>query len=123
MSDILERDEAITVAIQALNDWAVTYASDMCDEATIEAARARILKHGTLAYTANAAEGLRRLQAELSSLKACEGTDTDTRPRYSMKPMRDEIAKAKAYARAEALEEAANVARCASGRLHQADSR
>lgn len=70
VSDIVERDEAIQVAIQALNDWAVTYASDMCDEATVEAARARVLKNGTLAYTADAAEGLRRLQAELSSLKA-----------------------------------------------------
>lgn len=36
--------------------------------------------------------------------------DSDLTPRYSMKRMRDEIARAKDYARREALEEAAKLA-------------
>lgn len=60
-----------------------------------------------------------RLQAKLTMLRAAKylrapspsqsvaEADEDTRPRYSMKRMRDELAKAKAYARREAIEEAA----------------
>lgn len=55
-----------------------------------------------------AADTITSLRSQLEEAQS-PGPDADTRPRYSMKRMRDEIAKAKAYARAEALEEAAKV--------------
>lgn len=67
-------------------------------------------KDGKSVLARDLEDRLLKAEAELSSLKACEGTDADTRPRYSMKRMRDEIAKAKAYARAEALEAGAKEA-------------
>jgi hypothetical protein len=45
--------------IQALDDWTVTYASDMCDPEHVKAARRRISEYGTLAYIANRIEALR----------------------------------------------------------------
>lgn len=55
MSDI---EEKCKFALQALNDWAVTYAPDMCSDETVALAKARIHEHGTLAYIANATDQL-----------------------------------------------------------------
>lgn len=86
MSDI---EQKCRVALQALSDWAVTYAPDMCDPETVEKAKARIFEHGTLAYIANATDQLR---AAILSLSLSE---TEKRGKE---------------ARAKALEEAAKVA-------------
>lgn len=46
-------EAALRESIQALDDWTVTYASDMCDEAHVEQARRRISDGGgTLAHIA-----------------------------------------------------------------------
>ncbi len=48
-------EEALEQAIQALNDWVTTYASDMCYEKTVLATRTRLHgAGGTLAYIAEA---------------------------------------------------------------------
>jgi hypothetical protein len=55
MTDI---EQKCKVALQALSDWAVTYAPDMCCAKTVREARQRVLEHGTLAYIANATDQL-----------------------------------------------------------------
>lgn len=86
MSDI---EQKCRVALQALSDWAVTYAPYMCDPETVEKAKARIFERGTLAYIANATDQLR---AAILSLSLSEAE------------------KRESEARAAALEEAAKVA-------------
>lgn len=49
--------EALEDSQQALNDWVVTYASDMCGEKTVQEAKERINgAGGTLAYIAGISE-------------------------------------------------------------------
>ncbi len=84
MSDI---EEKCKFALQALNDWAVTYAPDMCSDETVALAKARIHEHGTLAYIANATD---QLHAAIQLLSEAQKRERE--------------------ARAKALEEAAQVA-------------
>jgi hypothetical protein len=56
-TELAKAREALEESQQALNDWVVTYASDMCDEKTVQEARERIVAAGgTLAYIANITE-------------------------------------------------------------------
>lgn len=64
--------EKCAVVLQALNDWAVTYAPDMCDDDTVSQAKSRILEHGTLAYIANASEKMREVIILLSEAEQRE---------------------------------------------------
>lgn len=61
-----EPQEKCAAILQALNDWAVTYAPDMCDNDTVQEAKSRVLEHGTLAYIADASEKMREVIAALS---------------------------------------------------------
>lgn len=73
MTDI---EQKCRVALQALSDWAVTYAPDMCDPETVEKAKARIFEHGTLAYIANATDQLR---AAIQLLSEAEKREREAR--------------------------------------------
>lgn len=73
MSDI---EQKCRVALQALSDWSVTYAPDMCDPETVEKAKARILEHGTLAYIANATD---QLNAAIQLLSEAETREREAR--------------------------------------------
>lgn len=61
-----EAVEQCKIAMQALSDWAATYASDMCDAETVAKAKQRIHQHGTLAYIANATDQLQSVVTALS---------------------------------------------------------
>ncbi|MGV2110102.1 hypothetical protein ACQZ46_02365 [Agrobacterium salinitolerans] len=73
MSDI---EQKCKVALQALSDWSATYAPDMCDPETVEKAKARILKHGTLWYVANATE---QLHAAIQLLSEAETREREAK--------------------------------------------
>jgi len=64
-----EAVEQCKIAMQALSDWAVTYAPDMCDAETVAKAKQRIHQHGTLAYIANATD---QLQSVITALSEAE---------------------------------------------------
>lgn len=81
MSDIVGRCK---VARQALSDWAVTYAPDMCSEETVAKAKDRVLEHGTLAYIANAIDQLSAAISRIEQLE-CHAEDTGTLLRNSVK--------------------------------------
>ncbi|WP_311272231.1 MULTISPECIES: hypothetical protein [unclassified Rhizobium] len=65
------------VVLQALNDWAVTYAPDMCGDDTVAQAKSRVLEHGTLSYIANASEKMREVISALSELEKEVGLRKD----------------------------------------------
>lgn len=73
MSDI---EQKCKVALQALSDWAVTYAPDMCCAKTVREARQRVLEHGTLAYIANATD---QLHAVILSLSEADKREREAR--------------------------------------------
>ncbi|MBS0257212.1 MAG: hypothetical protein JSR13_05785 [Proteobacteria bacterium] len=73
MSDI---EEKCKFALQALNDWAVTYAPDMCSDESVARAKARIHEHGTLAYIANATD---QLHAAIQLLSEAEKREREAR--------------------------------------------
>ncbi|NSX90086.1 hypothetical protein [Agrobacterium tumefaciens] len=73
MTDI---EQKCKVALQALSDWAVIYAPDMCCAKTVREARQRVLEHGTLAYIANATD---QLHAVILSLSEAEKREKDAR--------------------------------------------
>lgn len=68
--------EKCKIAMQALSDWAVTYAPDMCDAETVAKAKQRIHQHGTLAYIANATD---QLQSAITALSEAEQRVKDAR--------------------------------------------
>lgn len=56
-AELAKAREALEDSQQALNDWVVTYASDMCGEKTVQEAKERINgAGGTLAYIAGISE-------------------------------------------------------------------
>ncbi|NTB01583.1 hypothetical protein [Agrobacterium tumefaciens] len=73
MTDI---EQKCQVALQALSDWAVTYAPDMCDPDTVAEAKERILEHGTLAYIANATD---QLHAAIQLLSEAQKREREAR--------------------------------------------
>lgn len=58
---VKEMEEALRPVEQALKDWLSTYAPDLCEPSAVEAARARIGEHGTIAYIADALSAIRSL--------------------------------------------------------------
>ena len=49
---------ALNAAILALDDWTNVYASDFCNEARVEEAKARLNEYGTVWYIANTVQTL-----------------------------------------------------------------
>lgn len=69
--DLKTENEILRAALerstQALDDWVVTYASELCLEASVSASRARILEGGgTLAYVAQITDANRKLLGDAS---------------------------------------------------------
>lgn len=56
MNNRKEVVEALDTAIQVLNDWTCTYASDFCEDKHVDAAKKRINLYGTIAYIADAVQ-------------------------------------------------------------------
>lgn len=53
MEEINALRDALTISIQALNDWTATYASEQCSDEMVESAYNRIAQYGTIAYIAD----------------------------------------------------------------------
>lgn len=53
MVEINSLRDALTISIQALNDWTATYASEQCSDEMVESAYNRIAQYGTIAYIAD----------------------------------------------------------------------
>ncbi|MCZ7501978.1 hypothetical protein [Agrobacterium sp. ST15.13.015] len=86
MTDI---EQKCQVALQALSDWAVTYAPDMCDPDTVAEAKERILEHGTLAYIANATD---QLHAAILAVSEADQREREVRAKLQAMHRRAQIA-------------------------------
>lgn len=62
--------------LQALSDWAVIYAAEMCDDEVVKQAKSRVLRYGALAYIADATDKLRNV---ITALSEAEQREKDAR--------------------------------------------
>lgn len=62
--------------LQALSDWAVIYAAEMCDDEVVKQAKSRLLRYGALAYIADATDKLRNV---ITALSEAEQREKDAR--------------------------------------------
>lgn len=62
--------------LQALSDWAVIYAAEMCDDEVVKQAKSRVLRYGALSYIADATDKLRNV---ITALSEAEQREKDAR--------------------------------------------